>query len=79
MEFSDKDIEHLTRREVEVLYLVAKGRSAKEIALHLDIAACTVTRHIEHVRLKTRTRNKTHMIVHLIINGLLQIQYLKED
>lgn len=79
MEIFDKDVEHLTCREVEVLHLVAKGRSAKEIALQLDIAACTVTRHIEHVRLKTRTRNKTHMIVHLITNGLLKIKYLKED
>ncbi len=68
------ECDHLTSREVEVLQLVAAGMSAKEIARELDIAACTVTRHVEHVRLKTRTRNRTHMIVHLLSRGLLNVQ-----
>ena len=66
------DCEHLTSREVEVLDLVAMGLSAKEIAIELRIAVCTVSRHIENVRLKTRTRNRTHMIAHLLSRGLLR-------
>lgn len=62
----------LTAREVEVLALVAIGRSAKEVALQLGIAPCTVERHIENVRLKTRTRNRSHMVAVAIRDGLLE-------
>lgn len=61
----------LTDRECEVLRLVALGLSAKEAALELDVAPCTVERHVENVRLKTRTRNRAHLIAHVIREGLL--------
>jgi LuxR family transcriptional regulator, transcriptional regulator of spore coat protein len=62
---------HLTVRESQVLHLVARGRSAKEVALELAIAPCTVERHIENVRLKTRTRNRAHMIAVVMRDGWL--------
>ncbi|WP_341871492.1 helix-turn-helix transcriptional regulator [Sphingomonas aurantiaca] len=61
-EMQSSVIPHLTAREEEVFRLVARGRSAKEVANELSIAPCTVERHIENVRLKTRTRNRAHMI-----------------
>lgn len=61
----------LTVRESEVVGLVARGLSAKEVALTLSIAPCTVERHVENVRLKTRTRNRVHMIAYVIRNGML--------
>lgn len=63
--------EHLTDREREIVELVSLGLSAKEAALELGIAPCTVERHVENVRLKTRTRNRVHMVAHLIRSGLL--------
>jgi LuxR family transcriptional regulator of spore coat protein len=62
---------HLTAREAQVLHLVARGRSAKEVALELCIAPCTVERHIENVRLKTRTRNRAHMVAVVMSDGWL--------
>lgn len=62
---------HLTAREAQVLQLVARGRSAKEVALELSIAPCTVERHIENVRLKTRTRNRAHMVAVVMSDGWL--------
>lgn len=62
---------HLTNREAEVLKLVSLGLSAKEAAIELEISPCTVERHVENVRLKTRTRNRAHMIAHVIREGLL--------
>lgn len=62
---------HLTAREEEVLRLVARGRSAKAVASGLSIAPCTVERHIENVRLKTRTRNRAHMIAVVMRDGWL--------
>lgn len=61
----------LTDRELAVLRLAANGLSAKEIATQLDIAPGTVARHIDHVRLKTRTRNRSHMIAFAFRNGCI--------
>ncbi|VXC98822.1 response regulator transcription factor [Sphingomonas sp. AX6] len=66
-----EELIRLTNRESEVLYLVSLGLSAKEAAIELDISPCTVERHVENVRLKTRTRNRAHMIAHVIREGLL--------
>lgn len=71
MDRYDYDLIRFTEREYEVLRLVALGLSAKEVALELEIAPSTVERHVENVRLKTRTRNRAHMIAHVIREGLL--------
>ena len=66
----------LTDREYEVLRLVALGLSAKEAALELDIAPCTVERHVENVRLKTRTRTsafRSAMLVRCVQCGHRQL------
>ena len=65
----------LTDREREVLREVAKGASAKEAAIALRIAPSTIERHIENARLKTRTRNRAHLIGFAIANRLLQLGY----
>ncbi|PTQ12353.1 helix-turn-helix transcriptional regulator [Sphingomonas oleivorans] len=62
---------HLTERELLVLALVSKGYSAKEVAQELRIAPRTVEKHIDHVRLKIRARNRTHMVAQAISRGLL--------
>lgn len=61
----------LTSREREIVGLVTFGLSAKEVAIRLSIAPCTVERHVENVRLKTRTRNRAHMVAFVIFNGLV--------
>jgi DNA-binding CsgD family transcriptional regulator len=68
------ELTQLTMREAQVLRLVAVGMSAKEAAKELAIAPCTVERHVENVRLKTRTRNRAHMIAYVINEGLLPSQ-----
>lgn len=63
-----------TDRERDVLALIAEGRSAKEIALSLGIAPRTVEKHADHVRLKMRAKNRTHMVSIAILSGLLHPQ-----
>src|SRR5215210_4484151 len=41
--------EHLTRREHEVLRLVAQGRTNQEIARELTLSVSTVKTHVEHI------------------------------
>jgi len=47
----DNEAVQLTARELDVLRFVAMGRSAKETAIELNIAPCTVERHVENVRI----------------------------
>lgn len=61
----------LTSREVQVLTWIATGLSAKEIAKKLSIAPRTVERHIDHIRLKTRTKNRSHMVAYALAKGLI--------
>jgi DNA-binding CsgD family transcriptional regulator len=63
----------LTGREREVLELVANGHSAKEIGKRLGIAARTVERHTENLRLKMRARNRAHMITRAVLAGVLKV------
>lgn len=61
----------LTLRETQVIRMVADGFSAKETAIKLCIAPCTVERHVENVRLKTRSRNRAHMIAQVMTAQLI--------
>ena len=49
---------HLTRREIEVLRLVADGLSNRQIARRLEISEATVGKHLEHVYARTDVRNR---------------------
>ena len=62
----------LTRREREILALVASGLSAKQIGLRLTIAPRTVDRHIDHLKMKMRAKNRAHMIALAIFEGLIR-------
>lgn len=71
--FKEELVISLTFRESQVLNFVAAGDTAKEVADKLSIASCTVERHIENVRLKTRTRNRVHMIAYAMNNNLITV------
>jgi DNA-binding NarL/FixJ family response regulator len=61
----------LSRREVEVLSLIAHGKSNPEIAAELSISLNTVTRHLNHIFAKIGTNNRTEAAVYAIQHGLL--------
>ncbi len=55
----DLKLERLTRREREILDLVALGKENDEIAFDLGIASKTVAKHLQHVYAKLGVRNRT--------------------
>jgi DNA-binding CsgD family transcriptional regulator len=57
MEDSSPDRSSLTPREREVLALIGRGKSTKQIALTLGIALSTVTSHREHIKNKLGARS----------------------
>jgi HD-GYP domain-containing protein (c-di-GMP phosphodiesterase class II) len=61
----------LTAREVDVLRLLARGLSAKEIAARLVITPKTARNHIEHIYAKTGTSNRVRASIFAVQHGLI--------
>jgi HD-GYP domain-containing protein (c-di-GMP phosphodiesterase class II) len=61
----------LTAREVDVLRLVARGLSSKEIATALVISPKTARNHIEHIYAKTGATNRVAASTFATKHGLL--------
>lgn len=66
-------IDNLTKRELEVLKLVAKGHFNKEIAIQLDISERTVKNHISSIFRKIDVSDRTQAAVFAIKNNLITI------
>jgi DNA-binding NarL/FixJ family response regulator len=60
----------LSRREVEVLELIAEGRSNAEIADRLFITEATVKSHINHIFAKTGVRDRAQAVTYAYRHGL---------
>jgi two-component system, NarL family, response regulator LiaR len=63
--------EGLTRREREVLELIAVGRSNKRIAVELGIAEKTVKTHVGHVLAKLGVADRTQAALLAVRSGLV--------
>jgi DNA-binding NarL/FixJ family response regulator len=61
----------LTAREVDVLRLVARGLSSKEIASRLVISPKTTRNHIEHIYTKIGVSNRAAAGFFAVQHGLL--------
>jgi DNA-binding NarL/FixJ family response regulator len=61
----------LTARELDVLILIAKGRSNAEIADDLSISGVTVKSHIGRIFVKLHLRDRAAAIVYAYDNGIV--------
>jgi DNA-binding NarL/FixJ family response regulator len=60
----------LTAREVEVLRLIAGGRSNKEIAAELVLSEATVKTHVNRIFAKTKSRDRAQAVAYAHRHGL---------
>ena len=60
----------LTERELEVVALVAQGRSNREIADEFVISEKTVKTHIGHVLAKLGLKDRTQLAIYALKHGL---------
>jgi two-component system NarL family response regulator len=63
----------LTAREVEVLQLVAKGMSNKEISAALFVAEDTVKNHLKHAFTKLGVSDRTEAVMLAVQKGILAL------
>ena len=62
----------LTRREVEVLRVLARGKTNPEIGEELFISLNTVTRHLSHIYTKTGAANRVEAAIYAANHGLVE-------
>lgn len=67
-------LEQLSKREIEVLKLVAVGMFNKEIGVELEISERTVKNHLSSIFKKIDSSDRTQAAVFAIRNGLVDIK-----
>jgi len=66
--------QELTPREMEVLRLVARGKSNKEIGVVLNISEATVKVHMTHILEKLEVTGRTEAIGVAVSRGLVDLE-----
>jgi DNA-binding CsgD family transcriptional regulator len=61
----------LTAREEEVVGLVARGRTTREISAEIFVSEHTVQRHIQNAFEKVGVRNRGELVKRLFFENLL--------
>ena len=71
--------EALSRRETEVLELLARGRSNKQIARSLYVGERTVKTHVSHILTKLGVKSRTQAALYAVRTGLVSAEELEEE
>ena len=66
----------LSRREREILGLIAAGADQQQIAQELTIAVATVRTHVRNLLRKLNARNRAHAIALALQHGMIELRPL---
>jgi len=70
----EKKLDQLTKREMEVLKLAAKGMTNKDIARHLTLSARTIHTHLSNIFSKMQVGSRTEAILLALKEGWLSLE-----
>lgn len=70
---AQRDTPVLSQREIEVLELVARGFSNKQIAHALDIMETTAKNHVQHILQKLGAQDRTRAATAAIERGIIHL------
>jgi DNA-binding CsgD family transcriptional regulator len=68
---SANEAPYLSAREIEILGLVAEGRTDNEIAMQLCISAKTVSWYVKEIRTRLDARSRAHAVARAMRQGIL--------
>jgi len=63
----------LTDREIEIIHLICKGKTNKEIASELYLSPRTIESHRENIYEKTETRSSAQVAIYAIRNNIIDL------
>lgn len=72
--FCERPLHILSRRECQVLQLLAEGNSNKSIAEKLGISQSTCKNHVNSILKKMNANDRTHAVVTAIRNGWVELK-----
>lgn len=75
----NKNLEELHTRELEILSLVAKGASNKEIASQLELSERTVQTHLVNIFRKLRVSTRTEAVLQGLKQGWITLDDLPDS
>ena len=76
---SPESPEPLTGRETEILRLLARGRSNRQISSELFIEEKTVKAHVSSVLRKLGVKSRTQAALHAVRAGVVSLEELGEE
>lgn len=79
----DSEIYHptdlLTKREYEVLTLLASGHNNKQISKHLAVTQSTVKNHVTNIFVKMKVSDRTQAVIKAALNHWVEIKYEESE
>jgi DNA-binding CsgD family transcriptional regulator len=73
------NITTLSERQVQILALVAEGRTDNEIAIQLGLSAKTISFYVQHIRHRFEAQSRAQAVALAIRQGLLPGQDSPEE
>jgi DNA-binding CsgD family transcriptional regulator len=73
------DVPYLSQREIEILALVAGGRTDNEIAIQLCLSAKTVSWYVKEIRAELGAQSRAHAVALALQHGILSWTSIPEQ
>ncbi len=69
--FTHKKFESLTEREIDILKLIAQGKTTQEISSYLEISPLTVATHVKNIFGKMQVRTRAQAVRYAMLTGII--------